>query len=85
MGAAVLTHGEGGFPDRPIRLKAIAKWIGFRWRDTDPGGALSMAWWAEYIADPVGKAALRDRVIAYNEDDVRATFADRDWLGLHAR
>ncbi len=44
-----------------------------------------MAWWAEYMADPVGKEALRDRVIAYSEDDVRATFAVRDWLELHAR
>lgn len=68
------------FPTDSSGLKAIAKWIGFRWRDTDPGGAQSMAWWAEYMADPVGKAALRDRVIAYNEDDVRATFALRDWL-----
>lgn len=72
------------FPTDSTGLKALARWVGFAWRDTDPGGAQSMAWWAEYMADPVGKAALRDRVIAYNEDDVRATFALRDWLEQNA-
>lgn len=61
-------------------LKTIAQWIGFNWRDEDPGGAQSIAWWKEYIDDPAAKSALRDRVIAYNEDDVRATFVVRDWL-----
>lgn len=32
-----------------------------------------------------GKAALRQRVIDYNEDDVRATFAVRDWLEANAK
>lgn len=68
------------FPTDSTSLKALARFVGFEWRDADPGGSQSMAWWAEYAADPAGKAALRDRVIAYNEDDVRATFALRDWL-----
>jgi len=71
--AAVLpTDGRG--------LKTIAQWIGFEWRDEDPGGAQSMAWWKEYLDNPVAKTALRNRVIAYNEDDLRATFVVRDWL-----
>jgi predicted RecB family nuclease len=44
-----------------------------------------MAWWAEYGDDPVTKAHLRDRVIAYNEDDVRASLALKDWLAMHLR
>jgi len=39
-----------------------------------------MAWWAEYADNPVGKAVMHERIIAYNEHDVRATFALRDWL-----
>ena len=65
--------------------EALARYVGFEWRDEDPGGSQSMAWWAEYIDDPVGKVALRARVIAYNEDDVRATFALRDWLERNLR
>lgn len=72
------------FPTDATGLKTLARYIGFEWRDEDPGGSQSMAWWAEYIADPVGNASQRDRVIAYNEDDVRATFALRDWLERHA-
>jgi uncharacterized protein len=61
-------------------LKALARFVGFEWRDVDPGGAQSMAWWAEYEKDPEANRALRDRIMAYNEDDLRATFALRDWL-----
>jgi predicted RecB family nuclease len=61
-------------------LKTVAAQIGFHWRDKTPGGQQSITWWNEYWADPEGNASLRDRVLAYNEDDVRATFAIRDWL-----
>ncbi len=61
-------------------LKAVATHIGFHWRDATPGGAQSMTWWGEYWKDPVANAVQRDRVLVYNEDDVRATLAIRDWL-----
>jgi predicted RecB family nuclease len=73
------------FPKDSTGLKALARFVGFDWRDEDPGGSQSMAWWAEYVGDPVGKKALRERVIAYNEDDVRATFALKDWLERNLR
>jgi predicted RecB family nuclease len=66
-------------------LKTVAKLAKFAWRDDDPGGGQSIAWWAEYWADPRGKAALRDRVLRYNEDDVRASFVVRDWLAEATR
>jgi len=68
------------FPTESTGLKSIASFCGFTWRDADPGGAQSIAWWAQYLKDPVANASLRDRVIAYNEDDVRASFAIRDWM-----
>lgn len=61
-------------------LKTVATHIDFHWRDTTPGGAQSITWWNEYWSEPAARSALRDRVLAYNEDDVRATFAVRDWL-----
>jgi predicted RecB family nuclease len=68
------------FPADGRGLKSLARWIGFEWREEDPGGAQSMAWWAEYLDDPSKNGYLRDRLLAYNEDDVRATFVLRDWL-----
>jgi len=70
------------FPADGRGLKSLARWIGFDWRDEDPGGAQSMAWWAEYLEDPK-KTHLRDRLLAYNEDDVRASFVLLDWLKRH--
>ena len=68
------------FPTDSSTLKSLARFGGFEWRDEDPGGAQSIAWWSDYLADPVANAQLRDRVLAYNEDDVRASFVLRDWL-----
>lgn len=67
------------FPESDQGLKTLASYVGFRWRDQDPGGAQSIAWWKAYRADPVANADQRSRVLAYNEDDTRATFALLDW------
>ncbi len=71
----VTGHGNG--------LKAVAGLLGFQWRDDDPGGASSMAWRVRAIdpsVDPAERAAARERLLTYNEDDVRATLAVRDAL-----
>lgn len=77
-----------------MKLKALAPVAGFGWRDPDPGGENSMAWYRE----AVGPAAVpgqpgndgadprpidrenADRILRYNEDDVLATLALRRWL-----
>ncbi|MCU1496062.1 MAG: hypothetical protein JWM47_15 [Acidimicrobiales bacterium] len=63
-------------------LKTVAALAGFSWRDADPDGALSMVWHAQATtaADPATREAARARLLAYNEDDVRATAAVRRWL-----
>jgi len=73
-GSLVVGHGLG--------LKKIAPLAGFRWRDDDAGGLQSMAWHREAIEnpDPEVRAFNRSRLLAYNEDDVRATLAVRNWL-----
>jgi predicted RecB family nuclease len=67
-------------PTDSSSLKAFARFAGFAWRDDDPGGAQSLAWWNDYWTDPVANAAFRERVLRYNEDDVRASFVVKDWL-----
>jgi predicted RecB family nuclease len=70
----VLGHGLG--------LKRIAPLAGFTWRDPDAGGLQSMSWHRDAVdhPDPAVRAHNRQRLLWYNEDDVRATLAVRDWL-----
>ena len=64
--------------------------IGFSWRDPEPGGENSMAWYRAAVAtttasaDPAtGTRDGRQRVVRYNEDDVLATLAVRRWISGH--
>ncbi|WP_035758978.1 TM0106 family RecB-like putative nuclease [Granulicoccus phenolivorans] len=69
------THGLG--------LKVVAKEAaGFEWRDDDPGGLNSQTWFNEAVHGETEevRSTARARVLAYNEDDVRATLVLRDWL-----
>jgi len=64
-------------------LKRVAPLAGFTWRDVDPGGDASMLRHAAAVdpATPADEArALRQRLLDYNEDDVRATAAIRSWM-----
>ena len=60
-----------------IGLKVVAGLAGFKWRDDDPDGAQSMVWYEQAVK---GDEEARQRLLAYNEDDVRATSALRDWM-----
>lgn len=63
-------------------LKKVAPAFGFHWRDEEPSGLLSQLWYLEAISgDGPAATAARMRILAYNEDDVRATAAIRG--GLH--
>ncbi len=63
-------------------LKTVATNAGFAWRDSDPNGADSMAWHAEAVGAPdqAARSSARARLLAYNEDDVRATAVVRAWM-----
>jgi predicted RecB family nuclease len=60
-----------------LGIKKVAPEFGFKWRDEDPGGLQSQLW---LIAAREGDDAARRRVLAYNEDDVRATHAIRNGI-----
>jgi predicted RecB family nuclease len=65
-----------------LRLKSVAGVSGFAWRDPEPGGENSLAWYRTAIgdADPQAAVASRERLLRYNEDDVRATLSLRRWM-----
>ena len=64
-------------------IKKLAPKAGFTWQVQDPGGALSLLKYKDAVDQSKSKAE-RDEAIAwlysYNLDDVRATFAVRDYL-----
>ncbi len=59
-------------------LKALATYLGFKWRDETPSGALSIQWFNEYI-ESNDKNILK-RILEYNEDDCKATMVLKDRL-----
>lgn len=66
-------------------LKKVAPVAGFHWRDAEAGGEASMLWYRIGVGIDVGfddaeRAAQRQRILEYNEDDVRATAALREFM-----
>jgi predicted RecB family nuclease len=55
------------WPLADLTVKTLATYLGFKWRDTNPSGAASVAWYHEWLAyrDPETK----QRILMYNEDD----------------
>lgn len=66
------------FPLYFYGLKQICKSLGFSWRNSKGSGAQSIFWYEEWLRS--GDRAVLDEIIAYNEDDVRATKFLRDWI-----
>jgi predicted RecB family nuclease len=67
---------------RSLGLKETAPLAGFAWRADEVGGDLAMVAYDRAVddADPAAAAEAREWIIEYNEDDVRATAALREWL-----
>lgn len=57
-------------------LKAIAQYLGFKWRDETPSGALSIQWFNEYLEKK--DEEILKRILLYNEDDCKATMILKD-------
>jgi len=59
------------WPTNDYSIKSLAKYLGFKWRDTNPSGAASIEWFDQWVQtkDP----AIKTRIIDYNEDDCIAT------------
>lgn len=72
------------WPTFSYSIKHIAKMIGFRWRDPDPSGANSIAWFNEYLENPTDESLLV-RILRYNEDDCRAMYAIKKYFESRAK
>ncbi len=59
-------------------LKDVAGYLGYKWDNPRAGGAESVVWYHEYLEkkDP----EIMQRILRYNEDDVRATMTIKEWL-----
>ena len=64
-------------------IKKLAPLAGFDWQVSDPGGAESLLKYREAIDEklsPAERDANREWLRSYNIDDVKSTFAVREWL-----
>lgn len=59
------------WPTYDRSIKTLAQYLGFKWRDTHPSGAASIEWYHRWIES--GDAAIKQRILDYNEDDCLAT------------
>jgi len=59
------------WPTQDFSIKTLATYLGFSWRDPHPSGAASIEWFDRWVRgrDP----SVRQQLLAYNEDDCRAT------------
>ncbi|MDZ8049891.1 MAG: TM0106 family RecB-like putative nuclease [Aulosira sp. ZfuVER01] len=65
-------------PIESYALKAIARWLGFEWRDKEASGAKCIYWYDLWLE--TGDRTLLEIIQRYNEDDCRATRNVKDWL-----
>ena len=59
-------------------LKAVATWLGFRWQSRPAEGARAVLWWRQWRQR--GNSHDLQRILRYNRDDCRATWAVAQWL-----
>ncbi|MBW4641542.1 MAG: TM0106 family RecB-like putative nuclease [Goleter apudmare HA4340-LM2] len=65
-------------PIESYALKAIARWLGFEWRNPEASGAKCIYWYDQWLT--TGDRALLEMIQLYNEDDCRATRNVKDWF-----
>ncbi len=73
-----LIRGVVIFPLSFYSLKDIGAYIGFHWRSDDASGANSVLWFEEWLQTK--KPKTLQKILDYNEDDVRATHRLQRWI-----
>jgi len=58
-------------------LKAICKYLGFKWSSADAGGANSIEWFSQFLE---GNEKIMDKILRYNKEDCMATAHLKDYL-----
>ena len=59
-------------------LKDVGAYFGYKWNDPHAGGAESVLWFNEWLEKR--DESVMQKILRYNEDDVRATMIVKDWL-----
>ena len=72
------------FPTYSDGLKAIAKSLGFNWRQDDVDALESVYLYALYIDSGSKDTDVKGRILTYNEDDCIATMHIKDWLAAQS-
>ena len=65
-------------PVESYGLKAVSRWLGFKYRNPKSSATQSMLWYRLWL-DTEDRQYLDDSVL-YNEDDCRATKLIKDWM-----
>jgi predicted RecB family nuclease len=66
------------WPLSSYSIKDLATYLGFKWRDETPSGALSIQWFNQYLETRAEKDLKR--ILEYNEDDCKAMMVLKDEL-----
>jgi uncharacterized protein len=66
------------WPLSSYSLKDIATYLGFKWRDETPSGALSIQWYNQFLESK--DQSVMNRILEYNEDDCKATMVLKEKL-----
>lgn len=70
-------------PLNSYRLKAVADWLGFRWRRPGADGARALLWWRQWQGSGPGWRGSSNNlrwIFEYNHDDCLATWIVVAWL-----
>ena len=73
-----LVQKQTDWPVSSYSLKTLATYLGFKWRDETPSGALSIQWFNKYLETK--DESILKRILEYNEDDCKATMILKDKL-----
>ena len=68
------------FPTYGYGLKQVANYMGFSWRDEEIDAMDSAALYFQYVHNPKNNLDKLKKILAYNEDDCRATKVVKDWI-----
>jgi uncharacterized protein len=66
------------FPLSFYSLKDLGAYIGYKWQADDASGIQAVRWFEDYLKS--GDKKILEKILEYNKDDVKATWALKEWL-----
>ncbi|KKR84788.1 MAG: hypothetical protein UU48_C0002G0113 [Candidatus Uhrbacteria bacterium GW2011_GWF2_41_16] len=70
------------FPLSFYSLKDLAAYAGYKWHGEEPSGVNAVLWFEVWLK--MQDQTYLDRILTYNEDDVRATWTLKKWVEKNA-